>query len=585
MRLVKTPLDIAASGVSRNDIFLGTWCVKNFKNFLTAKKDYPIVPYHWDDRDKYCKDYTYLSEFYDKTLSDFSETLNEVHNTDKSKEYWRIIIGPWLRFCIDALYDRFECVRTASENSQITTCTLGIYDLNEWHPRDFHDFWNDFVSDEWNEVVLSECVKFQDLPYDVDRNFSIKPLILPRVAGSKSNQLKSFIKSLVLPLFSMIGRINTDVVFVSPYVKFSKIFKLAIKLRQIPYIQNTKFPIEDFPLNEDKRRLFCNSKFEEGFERFARELLPSLMPKSYLENFSFIRSFVLKKFPNKPKKVFTANAYQADDGFKIWIAEKKQEGCKLIIGQHGGSFGIAKYHQSEFHQLKVADSFISWGWKSREFQNTFPVPSLQLSQRLPVKSSNDGYILHVLNSMPRYFYSYQSLPNAAHFLNYLEDQLKFFDHFEDSQRNILKIRLDYSGGKRGWDIHEILCQEGYSSNIDYANHNLEKILQESRLCVSTTNTTVFLETLSLNFPSIIFWDSKYSEIRDDSKIYVQLLLDAEILFYCPKEAAKKVNSISENIDAWWFSEKVQSARTKFCDRYALTSKNWTAEWSEFLMRN
>ena len=566
-------------------LFLGTWCVKNFKSFLTAKKDYPIVPYHWDDRDKYCKDYTYLSELYDKTLSDFTKTLNEVHDTNKSKEYWRIIIGPWLRFCIDALYDRFECVRTASENSQITTCTLGIYDLNEWHPRYFHDFWNDFVSDEWNEVVLSECVKFHDLPYDVDRNFSIKPLILPRVAGSKSNQLKSFIKSLVLPLFSMIGRINTDVVFVSPYVKFSKIFKLAIKLRQIPYIQNTKFPIEDFPLDEDKRRLFCKSKFEDRFERFARELLPSLMPKSYLENFSSIRSYVLKKFPNQPNQVFTANAYQADDGFKIWVAEKKEAGCKLIIGQHGGHFGVGKFNQTVDHQLLIASSFLSWGWKYDRQLKVVKLPSIQLSGVADLKYKKDGFILHILSSLPRYFYCHYSIPVAGQCLSYLENQIEFARSLDNSSNEHYRIRLDPSSGSRGWNIEVQYDSLGYSEKIDHSKEGLWSQIQKSRLCVCTHNATVFLETLSRNFPTIVFWDERFNELSTDSKPLIELLVDAEILFYCPKEAAKKVNSISENIDAWWFSEKVQSARTKFCDRYALTSKNWTAEWSEFLMRN
>ena len=574
-----------ASGVSDNDIFLGTWCLKNFKNFLTAKKDYPIVPYQWDDRDNYSKDYTYLSEFYDKTLSDFSENLNEVHNTDKSKEYWRIIIGPWLRFCIDALYDRFECVRTASENSQITTCTLGIYDLNEWHPRDFHDFWNDFVSDEWNEVVLSECVKFQDLPYDVDRNFNIKPLINPNGERSKSNQLKSFIKSLVLPLFSTIGRINTDVVFVSPYVKFSKVLKLALKLRQVPYVQNTQFTVKDLVINRGKRNLFRKSKVEDGFEKFARKLLPSLIPKSYLENFSLIRTCVLKRLPNKPKRVFTANAYQADDGFKIWIAEKKQLGCKLIIGQHGGHFGVGKFNQTVDHQLLIASSFISWGWRCDGQPHIVKLPSIQLSGAPELSHKKDGFILHIHSSLPRYFYCHYSIPVAGQFLSYLENQLEFAKSLDNCSREYYKIRLDPSSGSCGWNIEAQYASLGYSEKIDHSKEGLWTQIKKSRLCVCSHNATVFLETLSRNFPTIVFWDERFNEISTDSKPLIELLSDAEMLFYCPKQAAKKVNSISEDIDAWWSSEKVQSARIKFCDRYALTSKNWAKEWGDFLMRN
>ncbi len=574
-----------ASGVSDNDIFLGSWCLKNFKGFLAAKNENQIVPYHWDDRVKYYKDYAYLRDFYDKTLSEFSETLNQVHSINKDKEYWRIVIGPWLRFCIDALYDRYECVRFAFEDNRMTICNLGSYKLTDWCPVDFQQFWNGFVSDEWNEVVFSECVKFQKVPFDVDSNFSIKPLINPKGERSKTNQLKSFIKTLVLPLISMLSRIKADVIFVSPYVKFSKVLKLAIKLGQVPSIQSTNFRIEDLPINLGIRSLFCKSKVEDGFEKFARELLPSLMPKSYLENFSFVRNYVLNKFPINPKQIFTANAYQADDSFKIWVAEKKQTGCKLIVGQHGGHFGVGKFNQTVDHQLLIASSFISWGWRCDGQLQVVKLPSIQLSGSTKIKHDKDGFILHVLSSLPRYFYCHYSIPVAGQFLSYLENQIEFASNLDKSSSKNYIIRLDPSSGSSGWNIEAQYDYLGYSDKIDHSKQGLWVQIKKSRLCVCTHNATVFLETLSKNFPTIVFWNEKFNEISSESKPLIELLKNAEILFYCPKEAAKKVNMVSDDIDSWWFSENVQKARIKFCKQYALTSPNWATEWSEFLMRN
>ena len=104
-----------------------------------------------------------------------------------------------------------------------------------------------------------------------------------------------------------------------------------------------------------------------------------------------------------------------------------------------------------------------------------------------------------------------------------------------------------------------------------------QLLQKSKLCVSTTNTTVFIETLSLNFPTVIFWNSNHSELRDEAIHFFKLLENAEILFHCPMQAAKKVNSISNKIDAWWFSEKVQSAKIKFCKKYSNKNINLSSE--------
>ena len=49
-------------------------------------------------------------------------------------------------------------------------------------------------------------------------------------------------------------------------------------------------------------------------------------------------------------------------------------------------------------------------------------------------------------------------------------------------------------------------------------------------------------------------------------------------------AAKKVNNISENVNDWWFSEKVQKARKNFCMKFAFTANDWATDWSFFLHR-
>ena len=75
----------------------------------------------------------------------------------------------------------------------------------------------------------------------------------------------------------------------------------------------------------------------------------------------------------------------------------------------------------------------------------------------------------------------------------------------------------------------------------------------------------------------------YYEINEDAKPFFDMLKEAGILFHCPEAAAEKVNSIEDNIEQWWYSDLVQSARIKFCQRYAATSSYWEREWGEFLL--
>ena len=580
MRLVKTPLDIPASGVSDNDIFLGSWCLKNFEDFLNAKNENHILHYHWDDRVKFHKDYFHLDALYEKILSRFSNLLNAIHKVDNNVDYWRIIIGPWLRYCLDAVFDRYECIRLAMESGKISSCNLGNYEIKDWCPKDFSSFWVHFLTDEWNEVIFSECIKYHNLSFSINDKLFLEP---QRIKNTKS--IKKPFKYLLKTLLNLVGKYKRGAVFVAPYTSYKKIFKLQLRLKQIPNILFTDIPNIETSTCGKRRSLFIKDIKNYGFEGFVDELLPSLIPKSYLEDFSYIKNFVLKSLPLNPRQIFTSNAYQSDDVFKIWVAEKKLTGTKYYIGQHGGNFGSARLCQTEVHQLKTSDKYLSWGWKSNIFNNIEIIPSIQLSERSSIKPLKKGKILHILNAIPRYFYSYQSFPNAEHFLLYLNDQLDFLSHLNRENRSDLNIRLDRSGEKRSWDIFNLLSREGFFSNIDPNKEQFLQLLQKSKLCVSTTNTTVFIETLSLNFPTVIFWNPNHSELRDEAVHFFKLLEDAEILFHCPMQAAKKVNSISKNIDAWWFSEKVQTVRKKFCERYALASNSWLNEWCEFLKPN
>jgi putative transferase (TIGR04331 family) len=175
------------------------------------------------------------------------------------------------------------------------------------------------------------------------------------------------------------------------------------------------------------------------------------------------------------------------------------------------------------------------------------------------------------------------MPVSTQFLHYIKEQIKFLNELDGDILDNVNIRLDASSPSRGWNITNALDIAGYFDLIDNSSASLLSSLGNSRLCICTHNATVFLETFTMNFPTIIFWDPKYYEIRSDATKFFDTLEEAEILFYTAEEAARKVNDISSNIDEWWFSDRVQSARKKFCERYAATSNDWEREWGEFLL--
>ena len=96
-------------------------------------------------------------------------------------------------------------------------------------------------------------------------------------------------------------------------------------------------------------------------------LIPKYLPTVYLESFNFLvgakKPWRGKRFP---RVIFTANRHLYDDVFNFWTALAVENGSKLIIGQHGGYYGLSEFPSSfERHEFDIADRYISWGWNSK----------------------------------------------------------------------------------------------------------------------------------------------------------------------------------------------------------------------------
>lgn len=51
------------------------------------------------------------------------------------------------------------------------------------------------------------------------------------------------------------------------------------------------------------------------------------------------------------------------------------------------------------------------------------------------------------------------------------------------------------------------------------------------------------------------------------------MLDAEIIYLTPVSVLQKINKIWDDVDGCWEETNAQSARKKFYDKYASSSKN------------
>lgn len=559
-------------------LFLGEWCkIYNQKN-IWLNIDYEVLPYHWDDRERLYKDYLYLDSVYERYLKLLAERLNHLHNVDHSIRYWRIIIGPWLRYFIEILFDRYLSVRTAIDSDMVTGTWIIPKAIEKWIPKDFATFRTWSVSDEFNQYLYSRLIEnIGDIPFhpvDVE----ISPLFIESSNFTQSLHSDYLVRRLMkIFILSLPSRLN-QVVFVESYLNIWDQIKLQLSMGQLPFPFAQLVVSDDVALKMPIRRKKLTFKTGENeFESILDWFIVDQIPKVYIEGYDDMHERSLDAFPKKPKVIFTAISWFINEGFKFWAAHQIERGAKLVGTQHGGHGGMALWRSEESHEISIYDRYYTWGWRIEGQDKLVPMPSGKLAiLRKKVQPDPRGHILWVEMSLPRYSYLMYSLPVGPQMLEYLKEQYRFAKSVSPYVHRLLLLRLYIH--EYGWNEAARWADMDCTLNRYQGTKTIEQQLNESRLFIGTYNGTTYLETFTANFPTVIYWNPEQWELRQTALPYFDRLRLVGILHDTPESAAAKVNEIYEDPITWWNQPAVQEAKNQFCKQFARTSESWLKEW-------
>jgi putative transferase (TIGR04331 family) len=547
-------------------LFLGEWCKRFSKKKKWLKLDAVTLKYHWDDREKLSKDYRYLQEIYEILLKDLSKQLNQIHNVNYSIRYWRILIGPWLGYFIQALFDRWISLNNALKDYDVERCYVLDKNPNSVIPYDMKNFVGLFVDDKWNEYIFGLLLKYSKAN-EIDIfpvNEEINEPLIDKIE-SPDITFKNIIKNIISRFNVFISR-QKDYFFISSSIPLISQIKLQLKLKQIPsFWFSPKLEYVDIDWHQRKWAME-NSVSIDKFIEVACHLIPSQIPIAYLEGFSILKDCVDKlSWPRNPSAIFTSNAYIDDEVFKAWTAENTESGTPLIIAQHGGRFGMTPFAFYEDHQLNIADKFLSWGWNYPKNTKIKPFGNIKLLNE-QLKYNSNGNAIMIEMSLPRYSYHLYAVPISSQLLSYFNDQYNFMNELPSPIRKQVLVRLDKND--YGWDHKKRWENEFSDIKIDIGNTAIKKLLENSRLCIATENGTSYLETLAWNMPTIVFWSEEYWELNHNVIPYLDLLSDVGIFHKTSESAAQKVIEVWDDIESWWSNESLQKARKIFCENYS-----------------
>jgi putative transferase (TIGR04331 family) len=166
---------------------------------------------------------------------------------------------------------------------------------------------------------------------------------------------------------------------------------------------------------------------------------------------------------------------------------------------------------------------------------------------------------------------------AAFLKKYVEPLFYFLDYIqEDIEIGIRPHTVD-----RGWEVPLRIQNRYQKRSLKILSGKFKSAIYSAKICVhGDPFSTTFLETLAANIPTIAFFDPDLNKIKGESQEYIDDLMRAEILHPSPRQAAEKLNSAFDELEAWWKKPIVQEARSRFVRQFARTSKDWKVDWKK-----
>jgi len=566
--LVTTDLPLSLPSTLDNTYFLGSWCFSSRHDEKQANAAGRIIDFHWNDREKLKRDFERLHIIQEELLDELSIILNQIHRVNESKKFWRLLLGYWLNIYTTVLFDRWSSLEQARKMRQSWQTyvipdndeVLAVADTAEFIQKATHSsYWNHALY----ALLLQNMPEITLIPIDG----KLSAITEPALDKTNNYSVKPFVKTAIVIGANWLKR-NDSLFLIDAYLSIKNLMRLELALGQFPLPRlnvNSRLA-PDFDSEKRKWSVPIDSD-KKGYDVIVRKLLPKFIPRVFVEGYQELMLRANKlPWPKLPKVIFTSNRHFDDDLFKAWAAKKVENGARFVIGEHGG-LGTGLFNGAHRYEVSIADTYLSTGWSDSKHRNIVPIGNWRPKSN-KVKSNLSGKALLVCGTMPRYSFDIRSMMLSSQVLDYFDGLLRFIDSLKESIRAEILVRLhspDY-----GWEQRHRFLDRYPAIAFDDGHLTMMDMASQCRLFIGTYNATTYIEALTLNFPTVMFWNPLHWEVKIEAKPFFEKLKDAGVLHESAESAAKHISNIWNDIPEWWQSETVQLARNLFCDAYAAT---------------
>jgi len=587
--IIKTFSDFKENQNFKN-LFLGNHCnrydykKKKIEDLCIQNKHY------WDDYKIFLDDINYIDLLYKRLLKELIISLNKFHECKKSDLFWEIIVGPWLiYFCLN-IFDRWKTINNIIGEKDIFT------ELNDSlkrfvTPNSLEEYIRIISTETYNHCIYSKILIFlknnNQLKINFIENkknfFNDLQSIIKKKENTKS-KIKVFLRNLIINLLSFFTK-KQKIVILRNYLGLYRDLKINLSLLQFPSLHTHHIQTEDLKISKDRKNFYFKFDYQNLFENFLFKEIMLHIPTILIEKFDSMQEKISQTNLSKnPKLIFVTN-FSCNTFLSFYCANKKENGAKLITAQHGGCYGQYDNLWDEDFEIKISDKYLTYGWISQKYKNkTIPfgfLKNIKIDNKKNFK--NKKQLLFIVGTRMKFINTLDSNIRSHQKHDYLNNCYNFIENLDENiQKNTL-IRL--KDVDWGWSEHPRFKTKFPKLNFDSGLNNIYRLMKSSRVVVSTSLGTSYLESLAMNIPTIVLTNYNMEPMREEAKEYLNLLIDAKILHLTFNSAVEHLNKFWQNIDQWWLSEMVQENIKIFCEKYAKYEKNIDIKLIKLLKSN
>ncbi len=565
--------DIESSEIKNsNDVlFLGNWVKENHVFEKKLNENYEIFDSKIFNKKKIYEIDQYYKKFKLSVFDNLIGQLNIYHGRDYSKRYWQIILEPWYTHFFETILYRWKIVE-------------GIINSKTYLNSKFIDFINDPIFFDYDHFIDEACSDdhynqylFQKMINYLNINKNIKIVYGPKYEFKiKKKKIK---KNLNFFNFFFSKLFKSKKYYFDLSIGIKKYVFLNLFLKDFPFKDKNTFSKNKnnilfnkmSPINLEKRnkiKISLNPNSE--FEKFFLSIIKLQIPISFLEDFKKINEYLEKEVIFKPRCIISDMNYASNTTFKIWLANSHLNGTKIIITDHGGSYGLLN---GEFINEQISDR--SFRYFRSKFENSLHVPVIHKLQKR--KKNFLSKLLIISYSVHKYPHYVTTLPVSGQVLDQITMVKDFYENLPKDIKENFFIRPYQI---KGWNFNnrykDIFKNKVLIKKKDYVN-----VYQNSKIIISTYPKTSFYESF-LSGPSILLTNLNYFKIKDDFDELHDVLKKNNMLFESSLDASNFVKKVWDDVDDWWYSKDAQKALEVYRSYLAYEKRNSLKYWADLI---